>query len=415
MQQRRHERPLKRTNPSGRTVWIARYTGQDGKRRSAGTFELRGACKTPREDGLCCAQHAIDAAYGKSAAVKPERVREYWETWSERHPRSDRTNKTNDGRIRQVIEVPVNGIPLGSWRFTDLRRRHALELVDHMLRKQGRAATGAVGVLRALSAMTEDAITDEVAELNPFKGVKVRKADPRVVKAPKPVRVWSWEEMHGFAAAAGRVRTDKDDGKPHPPVLLDAWRPVYAEAMIRVLSDCGLRLGELLPLYRQDVKGAGKCDVRGCVTTVPHLHVQRTAYLGVIEDGTKEQRLRESARQEWPYPGRVVPLSPRLEGLLGRLPARIDTRLVFPAPKGSLWRERNFYRDVWETTRATVKGMEDCRPHEFRHSWTSLLRGAGVDPADLADMAGHTVETATSVYTHALGRSHDAVRNAVGS
>jgi hypothetical protein len=39
---------------------------------------------------------------------------------------------------------------------------------------------------------------------------------------------------------------------------------------------------------------------------------------------------------------------------------------------------------------------------------------AGVDPADLADMAGHTVETATRKYTHGLGRSYDAMREAVG-
>jgi hypothetical protein len=43
----------------------------------------------------------------------------------------------------------------------ELRRRHALALVDHMLRVQGRATTGAVGILHALSAMAEDAITDE--------------------------------------------------------------------------------------------------------------------------------------------------------------------------------------------------------------------------------------------------------------
>ena len=52
----------------------------------------------------------------------------------------------------------------------ELRRRHALALVDHMLRIQGRATTG-VGILRSLSAMAEDAITDEVPDLNPFKGV----------------------------------------------------------------------------------------------------------------------------------------------------------------------------------------------------------------------------------------------------
>jgi hypothetical protein len=47
------------------------------------------------------------------------------------------------------------------------------------VRTEGRATTGVVGILRALSVMAEDAITDEVCDLNPFKGVRIRANDPR--------------------------------------------------------------------------------------------------------------------------------------------------------------------------------------------------------------------------------------------
>lgn len=53
-------------------------------------------------------------------------------------------------------------------------------------------------------------------------------------------------------------------------------------------------------------------------------------------------------------------------------------------------------------------------PHEMRHSWNSNLRAAGIDPADLADVAGHSVETATKHYTHAMRKSFDQIRNTVG-
>jgi hypothetical protein len=43
------------------------------------------------------------------------------------------------------------------------------------------------------------------------------------------------------------------------------------------------------------------------------------------------------------------------------------------------------------------------------------MRAAGVDAADLADVAGHTVETATARYTHGLGRSFEAIKEAVGT
>ena len=35
MTRHRRERPLKRVNPSGKTVWVARYTRTDGKRQRA--------------------------------------------------------------------------------------------------------------------------------------------------------------------------------------------------------------------------------------------------------------------------------------------------------------------------------------------------------------------------------------------
>jgi hypothetical protein len=80
--------------------------------------------------------------------------------------------------------VKVEGIPLKDCPLRELRRRHTLALVDHMLRIEGRATTGAVGILRALSAMAEDAITDEVCDLNPFKGIRIRANDPRARRSP---------------------------------------------------------------------------------------------------------------------------------------------------------------------------------------------------------------------------------------
>jgi integrase len=56
----------------------------------------------------------------------------------------------------------------------------------------------------------------------------------------------------------------------------------------------------------------------------------------------------------------------------------------------------------------------DCTPHDFRHSWVTHLRAAGIDPADLADVGGHSLETATSHYTHALRRSHEKIRQVIG-
>lgn len=362
----RRESPIKRRNPSGAIVWMARYTGRDGKRRMAkprwnggkGTFKRKA-------DAQC----AIDEAYGISE--KPDTLGDYFETWLERHPRAERTNTTYDHRVSRVTDVEVEGIALKDWPFHELRRRHSLALVDHMLRNEGRATTGAVGILRALSAMAEDAITDELTELNAFKGVRIRANDPRAKKKRRPIRVFSFEEMHRFAKAAGRY-----------------------EALVRTFTDTGMRLGEVLPLRPEDFDGET-------------LQVRRTTPAGRILEGTKTDHGEEDA-------GRVVPVPATLAWLLE---AQInlngpDCKLLFPTPRGRLWRERTFYRDVWKPTQEAA--ALDIRPHECRHSYVTHLRAEGVNDADLAAIAGHRVETMLARYTHPIGESFSEIRRSVG-
>jgi integrase len=368
----RRESPMRRINPSGRTVWIARATGPDG-RKSRGTYTRRGPCKTPRDDGDCCAQHRIDWFYGTLAGTAPWTITvgDYLETWLDHHPRPERTAESYLSKARSVMDVPVRGVPFRDLELDGLRRSHVLTVLDHMLRVQGRAARGASSVLAVLSAMAEDAIGDDVAGANPFKGVAVRRTDPRVRKAPRAIRRLDWSEMHRIAALSG----------PHEP-------------MLRVLSDCGLRLGEMLGLTRADWRR----DV---------LVVEQVAWNGRLVRGTKTTHGSSSAEL-----GRVVPVPPALQEMLRAMPKRIDSPMLFPSPRGGVWHAQNFRRRVWDPAVA-LAGVA-CTPHDFRHSWVSNLRAAGVDPADLADAAGHTVLTATAHYTHGVGASFETIRGAVG-
>jgi site-specific recombinase XerD len=88
-----------------------------------------------------------------------------------------------------------------------------------------------------------------------------------------------------------------------------------------------------------------------------------------------------------------------------------DCQLLFPTPRGRLWRERTFYRDLWKP--AQEASALDIRPHECRHSYVTHLRAAGVNDADLAEIAGHRVETMLAKYTHAVGESFEAVRTVI--
>lgn len=76
--------------------------------------------------------------------------------------------------------------------------------------------------------------------------------------------------------------------------------------------------------------------------------------------------------------GRTVPVPATLAWMLE---AQInlngpDRELIFTTPGGRMWRERNFYRDVWEPTQKAT-GL-DIRPHECRHSYVTQLRAEGM-------------------------------------
>jgi integrase len=195
----------------------------------------------------------------------PEALGDYFASWIDRHPRAERTNATNRHRIERALDVELEGRPLQDWPIRELRRRHALAIIDHLLRVDGRARNGVVNILRSLSALAEDAITDEVAEVNFVKGVRVRATDPRVRKPPRPARVFSFEQMHDFAAA-GRSQARRRQ----------ALTPHDYEPLIRCFCDTGLRLGEVLALYRSDLDAsAGLFEIR------------RTAHEGRVLEGTK--------------------------------------------------------------------------------------------------------------------------------
>jgi len=151
-----------------------------------------------------------------------------------------------------------------------------------------------------------------------------------------------------------------------------------------------MRLGEVLPDFDGET-----------------LQVRRAAHEGRILEGTKTDHGEEGAGRVLPVPATLAWMIEAQINLNGP-----DCGLIFPTPGGRMWRERNFYRDVWRQTQK-VSGL-DIRPHECRHSYVTHLRAAGVNDADLAEIAGHRVETMLSRYTHAAGTSLVAIRSAIG-
>ena len=397
---KRRESPLKRVNPSGDVRWVARYTNAVGHRRSAGTFRLKGPCQNTEEaaEPQCCAQHAIDAAYDRvsteaAGPVARGTLAEYAKVWPDRHPRTIQTAKSHKTRLKALLTIPVYGRPLGDYAYRELRRHHMNEAIDHMLRVEGRAQKGAIGLRNTASAMTEDAITDEVAEVNFAKGAQVKAKDPRVRKAPKEIRIWTFDQLREFAAA-GRPDARRQTLRPGKQWRAGEPRRYSAvdyEPMLATVCLANFRIGEVFALLRAEL------DLDALL-----FHPTGSAYEGVITRGDSQTKKHESEN----------PIAPSLAAILRGMAPRIDTPLLFPTPAGAVWRDSNFRRDVWVA--AQIASGMDLTPHECRHSYVTHLRAEGVDPADLAAVTRHDIDTATRHYTKPLGRSMNQIREVIG-
>lgn len=92
-------------------------------------------------------------------------------------------------------------------------------------------------------------------------------------------------------------------------------------------------------------------------STAETIQVRRTAHEGQTLEGTKTDHGEPDA-------GRVVPVPATLAWMLEAQINlnRLDCQLLFPIPRGRVWRERTFYRDLLKPAQE-ASGL-DIRPHE---------------------------------------------------
>jgi integrase len=189
------------------------------------------------------------------------------------------------------------------------------------------------------------------------------------VPNPEPKR----REVLAFASV-GELSAVADELKPQ-------FRPLPLFAGLT-----GLRPQEWLVLERGDVDRLAAL-----------VHVRRVYTDGQVKLYGKSSRSL-----------RGVPLPLRAAQALDELPARLDTRLLFPGLRGGHLNLHDWRDDEW-TPAVRAAGLDHRSPYALRHTFATFAIAAGVSLFELARFMGTSVEQIDKIYGHllpdALGRT----------
>jgi integrase len=205
-------------------------------------------------------------------------------------------------------------------------------------------------VMRALRQTLAAGVRYGYLRTNPAVAAGDNPAPP-----PRPVRAYTLDELEALEAELGAVY-----GPFVPLIAATGLRPLEAARLERCDVDRGRRL----------------LRVRGAKTT---------------------GSLRE------------VPLTRRALDALDRLPARLDTPLLFPAPEGGPLNLNNFRRREWGPAVEASGIATPARIYDLRSTFASNALAAGVTVFELAKVMGTSGAMIERHYGTLIGGAHAGI------
>jgi integrase len=281
-------------------------------------------------------------------------------------------------------------------------------LLDLFLDKHGRTVDPATK--RKLGAQLKHARDDfgdraadtlRKVELEDWREQLPAGSRPDVFRAFRQALTWGLERGYLTRDASAGIRNPKrsrhDRRDVHPFETWSEVRAVAAElderyhAIPVVLVGTGLRPEELLGLHRADVdRKAGL------------LRVERRYTGGMLKPGGKT-----------PGSVRTVPLRRVVLDALDAMPTRIDTPILFPAPRGGYIDLERFRHREW-TPALRAAGIEHRRVNDCRHTFaTWAIESGAVELWYLAKIMGTSVVQLEDTYARWLNRTDEQLRAAL--
>jgi integrase len=338
--------------------WQARWYDEAGERRSQGGFETRSAAREfvdSKVDGVAALRRGDPAALRRREVPT---LGELVEEFIGQHSAEASTIAALRKRLRYALDGPRLD-KVGGWRDVRIDRLQPHEIGAWRKRLPARSA---FGIHKAFRQALHYAVRAKLLDENPAA----------LVPNPEPKR----SEVPTFTL--GELAA-----------VADELGPAYA-AIPLFAGLTGLRPCEWTALERRDV------DARAGV-----VHVRREYVDGQVKPYGKTTRSL-----------RAVPLPARAAEALADHAPRLDTPLLFPAPRGGhtelhAWRWRDWYPAL------VAAGIPKRVPYSLRHTYASLSIAAGVSLFELSRFMGSSALQIERTYGHLLPDALDRTRHAL--
>jgi integrase len=271
-------------------------------------------------------------------------LRDFHEQWLTTRVVAPATAQKDASHWKNHVEPEFGGWPMGS-----ITRPHLRRWVKAMIDQRVGVWTIQAAV-SALSAIMHAAVEDGLIPANPVSGLRLPRVDA------KPVFYWTKEQAARIIAAV----------------------PEDYRLMVDIDMHVGLRWAELAGLKRRYVDlDSGVIQVVGVQT----------------RSGWREYPKSRMSR-------RVVPIPPaRRADLAAACDGLEPNDLVFRAPRGGPWDDRNFSRRVFSPAVLAAKAPTGS-VHDMRHTAASWLVQAGVTLYKVQALLGHESFKTTQRYAH---------------
>ena len=201
---------------------------------------------------------------------------------------------------------------------------------------------------------------------------------------------WGYCSTNAAKDAGPNKELQSEELRPFTRGQVDALGVELGSAygpLVIFAAETGLRTNEWAALERRDLERATRA-----------VTVQRRIADGVLTPYPKTERSR-----------RRVPLTARALAALDALPPRLDTPLLFPAPRGGYigldtWRAREWYPAL------DAAGIARRGPYCLRHTFATEALAAGISIFELARLMGTSLRMIDKTYGHLALDSEDSLR-----